>query len=224
MSVHFASFDRTWKQTAETAVDARVCECCPTAAVVTRDGPVVAYRNRAEGEIRDIHMSRLQSGVWSESKAVHDDNWKINACPVNGPMLAARGANVAIAWFTAAGDEGRALLAFSKDSGRSFAAPIRLDDAGSLGRVDLEMLADSSVVATWIEFAGGRAQFRARRVTESGVKSEAVTVAGIEGSRASGYPRVAAFGDEIVLAWVEPADTGSMVRTAVMAAGTSSRD
>jgi len=215
MSLRFGAFDRTWKQVAETAVDTRVCECCPTTAVVTSEGPITAYRDRSAGEIRDIAVSRFENGAWTVPKAAHDDNWKIAACPVNGPMLAARERDVAIAWFTAKGDEGRTFVAFSQDAGRTFGPPIRLDDAGALGRVDLLMLDDRSVVATWIEFADQRAQFRMRRIERSGARSEPVTVAGIEGNRTSGYPRTAAHGGELVFAWTTSGTNGLEVRTAL---------
>jgi hypothetical protein len=214
MSVRGAIFDRAGKQTAEMPVDLRVCECCPTAAALTADGPIAAFRNRTEDEIRDIYISRFENGKWSEPKAVHADGWKIPACPVNGPMLSARGRNVAIAWFTVKDDQGRAFVAFSKDAGRTFGAPIRLDDGGSLGRVDVELMPDGSAVATWIEFAEQRAQFRVRRIDTTGGKSPPVTVSGIAGNRTSGYPRMARHGDQLVFAWTESTDGQTQVRTA----------
>ena len=88
MTVRAAIFGADGVQRSETLVDARVCECCPTAAAVTSEGVIAAFRNRAEGEIRDIYVSRLDaaSGKWSEPAAVHNDNWKMPACPVNGPV------------------------------------------------------------------------------------------------------------------------------------------
>ena len=214
MSVRFATFGRDWKQTSEMAVDLRVCECCPTAAAVTSEGPIVAYRNRTEDEVREIFVSRLENGRWTEPKAVHADGWKIAACPVTGPRLSATGRSVALAWFTAQSDQPRAFVAFSKDAGRTFGPPIRLDDGSSLGRVDVELMPDGSAVASWIETADRRAQFRFRRVEPAGVKSPAVTVSSLEGSRASGYPRIARHGNELVFAWTETADGRSQVKTA----------
>lgn len=215
MSVRFATFDTSWKQTAEMPVDLRVCECCPTTAAVTSDGPIAAFRNRTENEIRDIYISRFENGAWTASKAVHDDGWNIAACPVNGPMLSARGRDVAIAWFTVSRDEGHAFAAFSKDAGRTFGAPIRLDDSMSLGRVDIELLDDGSAIATWIEFADQKSHLRTRRVHASGSRSAAVAVAALEGGRASGYPRLARHGDELVLAWTETGAGTPRVQTAV---------
>jgi hypothetical protein len=202
MAVRFASFDGNWKQTAESEVNARVCECCPTTAVVTTDGVLTAFRDRDAKEIRDIHVSRLENGAWTSATAVHDDNWEVYACPVNGPMLSALGRDVAAAWFTAKDDQGQAWAAFSSDAGKTWSAPIRLDDGSSLGRVDVEMLEDGSAVATWIEFANKQSQVRARRVDRTGAKSPAITVAAGD-SVSSGYPRVARHANELVFTWTE---------------------
>lgn len=214
MSVRGAIFDRSGKQVSEMPVDLRVCECCPTAVAVTSDGPIAAYRDRSPDEIRDIYVSRLVAGKWTQPVPVHSDGWRIAACPVNGPALSANGRHVAIAWFTAKGDEGHTFIAFSSDAGTSFGAPIRLDDASALGRVDVQLLSDGSAMATWIEFADGRAQFKARRVTASGQKTTAVAVSALTASRASGYPRMARFGDELLFAWTETGDS-PRVMTAV---------
>ena len=214
MSVRFGSFGTDWKQSLETPVDLRVCECCPTAVAVTSDGPIVAYRDRSPNEVRDIYVSRLDNGKWTPGVAVNADNWQIAACPVNGPSLSASGREVAVAWFTGAGDQPRALAAFSSDSGRTFGAPIRLDDVASLGRVDVELLRDGSAAAAYVEFADQHAQFRMRRVDRKGSRSSPLTIAEIAGTRSSGYPRVALSGREIVFAWTDRQGT-PQVHTAV---------
>ena len=91
MSVRFARFDENFKQLEESVVDAKVCECCPTTAAVTSEGIITAYRNRSDDEIRDNYVSRFVNGKWSTPRAVFSDNWKIAACPVNGPSLSANG-------------------------------------------------------------------------------------------------------------------------------------
>jgi hypothetical protein len=214
MSVRYARFDGAFKQIEESEVDGRVCECCPTTAAVTSEGVIAAYRNRGEDETRDNYVSRLVNGKWTTPRPVFNDNWKIAACPVNGPSLSASGNTVAMAWFTATNDQPQALAAFSKDAGKTFGAPIRIDDAGTLGRVDLELLPNGSALAAWIEFANQQATLRARRIDASGTKSAAVTIAGIAGSRSSGYPRAAVANGEVVFAWTESRDGGALqVRT-----------
>ena len=118
-------------------------------------------------------------------------------------MLSARGRDVAAAWFTVKNDQGQAYAAFSSDAGRTWGMPIRLDDAGSLGRVDVELLDDSSAVASWVEYAEGRSDFRFRRVERSGARSAPINVAGVSGGQASGYPRIARSGNELILAWTD---------------------
>jgi len=201
-------------QSAERAIDTRVCECCPTAVAVTSEGPIVAYRDRSPKEVRDIYIARLENGAWTAGSPVHADGWRLNACPVNGPSLSARRRDVAVAWFTGAGDKPRAFAAFSTDAGRTFGRPIRLDDEASLGRVDVELLPDGAAAAAYVEFGSQTAQFRIRRVTRDGNRSAPVTISGIAGNRSGGYPRMASTPGELVFAWTDR-QAGSQVHTAV---------
>ena len=219
--MRFASFDPQWKQTADETVNLKVCDCCQTSVAVTADGVIIAFRDRSDGEVRDIHVSRREGGKWTDAVPVHQDNWEIDSCPVNGPAVSARGRDVATAWFSAPKNEGHAYVAFSRDSGRTWEAPIRLDDAKSIGHVDVELLDDGSAVATWVEFADGRGRFKTRRVERSGAKSTAIDISGSGPGRVSGYPRLARSGDELLFAWDEStnaegsADVGQQVKAAV---------
>jgi len=214
MTLRFATFGRDWKQTADVELDARVCECCPTTVAMTSDGPIVAYRDRSPEEVRDIFITRLENGTWTAPKPVHADGWRVPACPVNGPALSARGRQVAVAWFNARDDQPKSFAALSTDAGRTFGAPVRLDDEASLGRVDVELLPDGSAVAAYMEYADRRAQFRVRRITADGAKSAPITISGMAGNRSSGYPRMVMNGDEVVFAWTEREGQRSQVRTA----------
>jgi hypothetical protein len=214
MSLRGAIFDRAGKQMSEALVDDRVCECCPTAAAATSEGIIVAFRNRTSDEVRDIYVSRLVHGSWTEPAAVHNDGWRIPACPVNGPALSARGSNVALAWFTVQDGDGHAFAAFSRDAGRTFGRPVRIDDAVSLGRVDVELVSDEVAAVSWIEAAAAPARFRVRRVAAGGDRSAAVDVAAIPATRSSGYPRMARRGNELLFAWTEPRDGNPQIRTA----------
>jgi len=221
MALRAAVFDRQGAQVSETVLDDRVCECCPTAAAVTSDGPIVAFRDRSQDETRDIYMSRLADGRWTKPEPVHRDNWQINACPVNGPAISASGRDVAIAWFTVADDQGRVFVAFSADAGRTFAPPVRVDDVSAIGRVDVELLPGGAAIVSWIEVAGQRSEFRIRRVSRSGQRDESMSVAGITANRSSGFPRMARRGDELVFAWTDTEAVGSRVRTATARLTTS---
>src|SRR5262245_53659664 len=98
MSLRAATFDRDGSQLHEFLIDDRVCDCCPTAVAVTDSGPLIVFRDRSDGEVRDIAAVRLtdaEHGAWTAPRPVHDDGWKIDACPVNGPAISARGRQIA---------------------------------------------------------------------------------------------------------------------------------
>jgi hypothetical protein len=196
-------------------VDTRVCECCPTAAAVTSAGPIVAFRNRSDDETRDIYVSRFVDQSWTEPVPVHNDGWHLDGCPINGPALKAKGRDVALAWFTAPNDEGHAFVAFSRNAGETFSPPVRVDEVGSLGRVDVELLSDGSAMVSWIEFADKRATVMVRQVDRSGRRSAATTVTALGANRNSSYPRMARHGNDLLFAWTA-SEEGTQVQTATV--------
>src|SRR5207237_7030533 len=160
-----------------TLVDPRVCESGQTAAAMTDDGPVVAYRDRAPEEVRCISTRRLTAKGWTSPKTLHADGWKIAACPVNGPQLDASGKNVVAAWFTAAGGRPRVNVAFSSDSGATFGAPVTVDDGQPAGHVDVAFVDDGSAIVTWVERTGDTGRVEARRVRADRTRGNAAIVA-----------------------------------------------
>jgi hypothetical protein len=192
-------------------VASRVCDCCPTAAANTADGPIVAFRGRTADEIRDIYVTRLDGSAWSAPVLVHQDGWKINGCPVNGPAIAARGKDVVVAWFTMQNGQGRAYAAFSADAGRTFRAPVRVDDEGSTGRLQVELLADGSAAVSWIELGKGPSQLKVRTISATGTRSRPADIALGLGTQ---FPRMAASKGELVFAWTENSRGETHVYTA----------
>lgn len=189
----------------EVRLDERTCDCCQNAAVMTSGGPIVAYRNRTDDEIRDIYVARRVGGTWRAGTPVHNDSWKIAACPVNGPALAANGARVALAWFTAPGDSGRVNVAFSDNAGATFGAPVRVDGGTPAGRVDVALLPDGAALVTWVERVGGDvAAVRSRRIAPDGKVGAPMTIASNSAARASGFPRAAVTGTNVIFAWTVP--------------------
>ncbi len=210
----FASADGTLDE--ETLVDGRVCDCCQTSSAMTAEGPVVVYRDRTDDEIRDVYVTRLREGGWTEGAPVYADGWEIGGCPVNGPAVVARGMDVAVAWFTAAGDVPRVKVAFSTDAGATFGSPVPVDDGNPAGRVDLLMRDDGSVLVSWLERTGGEdAEIRLRRVRPDGRISASTSLVGSSSGRASGFPRlVSTPGGDVVLAWTDLREDEPQVRVA----------
>ncbi len=214
MALRYAEIEETGRLQAEVVLDPRTCDCCQTSVTITSTGPLLAYRDRSETEIRDIAVVRLVDGIWTSPRAVHEDGWRIPACPVNGPALAGDGDHVVAAWYTAASERPRVLVAFSEDAGAHFAAPLRADEGTPLGRVDVELLPDGSALVLWLEAGEDGARVSARRIQIDGASSPAATVAVTDVSRLSGFPRMALTGSVVVLAWTDTDGTGSAVRTA----------
>jgi len=189
-------------------VDDRICDCCQTSAAVTARGPVVVYRDRSAEEIRDIAIVRRVNGKWTEPTRVHADDWHIEGCPVNGPSVVADGDDVAVAWFTGARDTAKVNIAFSKDAGATFSAPVRVDDGQPAGRVDVEFDGDGRAMVTWLERVGQEgAEVRLRAIAPDGVRGDVMVVANSAAARSSGFPRMVRSGDELIFAWTQPGDT-----------------
>lgn len=197
----------------EQEVDDRVCDCCQTGAVGRGGHALVAYRDRSSEEVRDISVAWLRGGRWSEPAPVHRDAWRTPGCPVNGPALDMVGSQVAMAWFTMAGDSARVLAAVSNDAGRRFGAPVRVDQGDPLGRTDVEMLPDGSALISWLEVRGKEALIQVRRLDPRGSLSDAATLGSASTSRASGFPSMARSQSHLFVAWTETGDT-SRVRVA----------
>lgn len=193
---------------AEYELDARTCDCCQTAMAQTSRGPLLAWRDRDANEIRDIVVSRRENEIWRPSHKVHDDGWKMPACPVNGPAVAARGERAWVAWYTAAGDVPRVRLAFSADAGDTFAAPVEVDAGPAVqGRVAVAA-SDDAIWLAWIrEDAQGQSLQLARFAPDLSQEIARTTVARLQGrGRATGFPQLLADGDGARLVWVDIVD------------------
>ena len=211
-ALRYAEFSADGARQRETVLDARACDCCPTAAVATDRGLVVAYRDRSPTEIRDVGVVRWADGAWTAPTVPHADGWQIDGCPVNGPALAARGDRVALAWFSAA-DSAAVQVSISGDGGASWGEALRLDDGAPVGHVGVAILDDGRVVTSWVETVGDAAAIRVRAVGPGG-RTASRTVATVEAGRAGGIPRVAALGSRALVAWTDPVEAA--VRTAVV--------
>ena len=170
----------------EVEIDDRICDCCQTDAAMTSEGPVVVYRDRTPGEVRDISIGRFVDGKWSGGVPVHQDGWVIPGCPVNGPSVAALGSEVAVAWFTGADDTPRVKVAFSDDAGTTFGEPSTIDLGNPVGRVGVVMPDPGLALVTWLEDD----QLFVRGVTSDGTPGPTRRVATSSSARASGFPAI----------------------------------
>jgi hypothetical protein len=191
----------------ETVLDADVCTCCPTAMARTGEGLIVAYRDHT-GETRDISYVRYAQGRWHEPQSLHHDGWKINGCPNNGVDLDANGQRVVAAWFTAANDQTQVKVSFSNDAGKSFSAPVRIDEGRPAGRAAVASATDGGAFIAWIEKGETHSRLLVRYAGADGRLDAPISL----GQIAKSFPRLVRLGDQAMLTWTEAGST----RTALL--------
>jgi hypothetical protein len=214
MGIRYAEVDANGNLRDEVVLDDRTCECCTTGMTISATGPVIVYRDRSADEVRDIAWVAKTAGGWTAPKLVHSDDWKINACPVNGPQIDAIGSCVATAWFTAAQDQQRAFIAFSEDGGASFGKAIRFDDGKPIGRLDVVLLDEEHALVTWLEQTATGGEIRARRITRDGAIEPSMKIADSSTARAAGFTRIARQGREVFFAWTEQSADSKRIHVA----------
>ena len=208
MTIRGAVVDKAGKKLNEWELDNRVCDCCQTSAANTANGPVVVYRDRSEGEIRDMSIVRFVKGQWTEPKTIFADNWKIEGCPVNGPRIAAEGNNLAVVWFSSPEKNAQVNIVFSSDGGATFSDPVRVDEGKAVGRVDVILIDDRTAMVSWMEGS----VIKAAKVHANGKKDPSIVIASSSESRSSGFPQMTKTGDQVIFAWTD--DSAKKIKVA----------
>jgi len=188
-------------------LDNRVCECCSTAAVATSAGPLIVYRDRSAEEVRDISIVRRVQADWTQPRTVHADDWLIAGCPVNGPAIDARDGTVVLGWYTRAEKDGVVRVSISTDNGASFAAPVTIDDTWPIGRVDVLVLPSGDAIVSWLDSGMPDGAVMLRRVTADGLVGAPLLAAVADVGRATGFPRIARTGSDVIVVWTDSDDT-----------------
>jgi hypothetical protein len=195
----------------ETPVATNVCFCCKTAIVTRGTDVYIAWRHLFPGGVRDIAVARSSDGgrTFSEPVRVSADNWKIDACPDDGPAMSigADGA-LSVVWPTLV-QTGRTprmgiFEAISRDGGATF-SPRTQVDGGTAAPAHPRLVVDgrrSAVV--WDELAEGSRRVMLRI-------GDAAPVALSQG-RAASYPAVVASGNAFVVAYTDQLEDRSVVR------------
>ena len=137
MSLRSGTIDKNLRLIDTQSIDGLVCECCQTDITITDKGPIGVYRDRSEEETRDIFITKLEDGVWGKGKPLHLDNWKINGCPVNGPVITGNNNDITVAWYTRAGGRSNIKIAKSTDYGETFGNPILLGTNETVGHISM---------------------------------------------------------------------------------------
>jgi hypothetical protein len=185
-----------------TQVDGLVCDCCQTDVAVTNNGAVAVYRDRTESETRDIYVARYLDGVWQPGQAVSRDGWVIGGCPVNGPVIAADGKRVAVAWFTAANDRPNLRMARSEDAGDTFGEPIEIADGDTWGRTGIALLPDARIAISYLcKEPDSRARVCLRVVSADDTPGPIHVISAAQDVPAMSVPQLALSNGRLIAAW-----------------------
>ena len=208
MTLRAAVFDANMADRDAAQIDADVCDCCQTDVATTRDGALLVYRDRTKDEIRDIYATRFDGKTWSTPKPVHADGWKMPACPVNGPSVAALDRQAVVAWYTGANDEVAVKLAVSTDAGATFGKPLVLDKGPDVaGRVAVAIDAKQVWVVWLREVKGAQSLWLARYSPDLSKEIQRTKLADVNGrGRATGMPKLVLDGAVAHVVWTDVVD------------------
>lgn len=168
------------------------CPCCRTAIAIGPDGVVnVAWRDVAEGEVRDVVVARSEDGgrSFGPASVVHADGWHIEGCPHAGPALAYDAAGqLHIGWYTGAESGPGLYHAVSEDGGGTFGAPnaVLTGDWVPVSLVSLAADTDGRVWAAWDDRRTEPLMTRIARLDVGGPGAVVATVPGKAPSLAAG--------------------------------------
>ncbi len=199
----------------EQIIDELTCDCCQTDVAIAASGPIAVYRDRSVNEIRDIYVTRSIDGRWQTGTRIAADDWEIPGCPVNGPSIDANGEVVAVVWYTAASDRPVVKLAWSKDSGEHFSAPVEVAAENTKGRVGVVLLDDHTAAVSWlgVDESGGH-PVQVRRVDRGGGLGRVISVSDTAATLA--VPQLAKSGTDLLFVWTNVVESQTHVESAIV--------
>jgi hypothetical protein len=203
-------FHAMWRGTGpviESPVADRVCFCCKTGVAARGADVFVVWRHLFPGGVRDIALARSRDGgrTFGAPVRVSDDEWKIDACPDDGPAVAlAPDGAVHVVWPTLLRTDATPHMAIfesvSTDGGATFSPRRRIDtSATGASHPRLAIRGDGAVAVGWDEpdDRGSRVMVR-------------VAGAAPRDLGAGNYPVITATTDEFVAAWTDRASPSSI--------------
>lgn len=133
-------------------IERRVCPCCRPGISVGAPGDVaIAYRDEADGDVRDIRWMippLYQHGLHIEGP-VSSERWTSKACPMQGPTIAYLAPAELVVAYVVPGPEPRLKVARSREGGPeglAFGPPVEIA-AGE--KPQLAMLGAGRVLLAW---------------------------------------------------------------------------
>jgi hypothetical protein len=211
----------------EARLAADVCFCCKTAilvppAALAEASPtfagdaIVAWRHIYPDSERDIALAirSARTGVFAPPVRVSPDRWQLQACPDDGPALAASGTGrLHVVWPTQVGSADapeKGIFHARTTDGKTFSPRRRLDDPGT-GAAHPQIAANEvgDAIALWDESGGGGRRVVARSLSDPSTPQRLGP---------GTHPVAAAAADGFVAAWTSGTGDASVIRVGRVAA------
>ena len=180
------------------------CECCRIGLAFAGAGrPAVAFRNIFPGSVRDHAVITFQDEKTpGPVRRVSVDDWKIEACPHQGPSLAiAPDGSYHVAWFTDGAARKGVFYARADSADAPFSVPRALSKPDRQPARPYLLASGAALHLVWKEFDGTKAVVRWQVSHDSGRQwTEARTVADTED--ASDHPILVADRQRVYLSWL----------------------
>ena len=175
------------------------CECCRIALAQDPEGRIMAlWRHVFESNVRDHALAELTpaGGVAAPLRATFD-NWRIDACPHQGPALAYAGDGTRHqVWFSVKGDEGGVFYASAARGGK-LSTPIKVG-SDQAGHADVAV-DGKNIVLAWKQFDGKSTAILGRWSADGGLTWRERELA--RTGKASDQPHLLNTRSGIVLVW-----------------------
>jgi hypothetical protein len=193
---------------ATSQIGAETCVCCRVAvAAGGEDRAVVLWRKDFPGQVRDmvIASSKDDGRTFSTAARVHEDDWKMPACPHRGGGVAidAKGRSY-VAWYTEGENERPGIYFARADSdGGVVSKPVRIDEsiASIPDHVRVAVDAKGTILVVWEDSTAVRRRILARASIDGGATFSPPQA--LSTAMKAHSPALAARRNGFVVAWQE---------------------
>ncbi len=168
-SVYYTTIQENGRLSPNSKVADGLCECCRLEVGFDVNGePVIFSRFIYSEGARDHGLLTLNKSGWLSQRVTNDD-WRVEACPEQGPALSiSENGNNHVAWFTQGNARKGLFYAHSFDQGAHFSEPMPFGNIAKLPKYPTLLSQGHHVVLAWTEFDGEKSQLIAMQSVDSG--------------------------------------------------------